>query len=163
MRWKYTERPAFNGCRIVLNNIFRLMVLQHKLLELYEPIVSYNNGQFKNMGANDEEGWDLFKEHFPTHRDIMMDYVEAVRNNNTGYIPLPPFIVFPMYSPITLGWRMSLGEDYENYWMKAIRALSSDDLTKYCKDFDYPLWWIEENPYNEVCHSRYYSMPWKNL
>lgn len=159
----YTERPACNGCRIVSNNVFRLMVLQHKLLKLYEPIVSYNNGRFKNMGANDDEGWDLFQEHFPTHRDIMIDYVEMVKNNNTGYIPLPPFIVFPIFSPTTLGWRMGLGEDYENYWMKAIRALSSDDLTKYCKDFNYPLWWIDGNPYNEFCQPRYYNMPWKNL
>lgn len=145
------------------NNIKRL---EQELLNLYEAIITYNNGQFLNLSRDDYEKWDELKTVFPSHRELVYKYTSKVhkllKKNKLNHIPLPPFIVFPMYSPVTIGWRMGTGEGYELEWMKVIKNLSKEELTEYCSHYDYPMWWVEYNPYKDICGTRYYDMPWKN-
>ena len=140
--------------------------LEQELLNLHEAITTYNNGQFLNLSKDDYEKWDELKTVFPSHRELVNKYTSKVhkllKKNKLNHIPLPPFIVFPMYSPVTIGWRMGTGEDYESDWMKVIKNLSKEELTEYCSQYNYPMWWVEYNPYKDFCGTRYYDMPWKN-
>ena len=140
--------------------------LEKELLNLYEAITTYNNGQFLNLSGDDNEKWNELKTVFPSHAKLVCKYTSKVyklsQNNKLNHIPLPPFIVFPMYSPTTIGWRMGTGEGYEADWMKRIKALSDEELSEYCSQYDYPMWWVEGNPYKDFFNPRYYEMPWRN-
>lgn len=112
----YKERPEFEGSKVVSQDEFLLNVLGSKLLEMYEPIVSYGNGKFRNMPGNDTRGYNELAKTFPDYKELMYDYNYTVKEycknkvhnkeESTEIIPLPPFVVFPTYSSTTIGWRM---------------------------------------------------------
>lgn len=77
--------------------------------------------------------------------------------NNEEYL-LPPFLVFPLYSPTSLGWRMGSGADYAEYWAKFMKNLSKEERNEYLSKYEYPEWWIIDG----YPHSRYSDLPWKN-
>ena len=136
--------------------------LEAQLLNSYNAISTYQNGRFINMSANDTEGYNELKQNFPLHEDHVREYVLLIRkltmeDRMFKHIPLPPFIVFPMYSPTTIGWRMGAGEEYADCFYKSIKKLSQKEILNYCKNFNYPQWWM-----NKDFPSRYQNMPWKN-
>lgn len=141
----------------------RLIELEKELIELYYKITSFDNGYFRNIPMGDKSNvWKRLKREFPTYQILMFDYVSETlsycKDECAQYIPLPPFVVFPMYSPDTMGWRMGYGSDYEELWSEVINSLSMKELNEYCKNFDYPPWWISKDS-----HTRYINLPWKNM
>lgn len=138
--------------------------IESKLIKLCEIICSYDNGRLRNLSVHDSEGYNILKEHFFEYEHTVNKYISLISHNKINHVPLPPFIVFPTYSSVTLGWRMGAGEEYEEFWMKKIQNLSQEELIEYCKKFDYPEWWIKDFPFKETTlKPRYYKLPWKNL
>lgn len=143
--------------------------LEAELKNLYKEITTYDNGIFRNMNLTDEKFAKLFKETFSRHEDLVVEYVNLIYDLQkkgdigTDY-PLPPFIVFAFYSPVTIGWRMGAGEGYEEVWCQIINSLSKEELIRYCSQYEYPEWW--KNYWMEQgvdLPSRYQSLPWSNL
>lgn len=143
--------------------------LEEEIFSLYNPIISYNNGRFRNMLASDTEGYQEFKKVFPQFTEMVKQYVDIVYsgidNHTIDHVPLPPFIVFPMYSSSTIGWRMGGGEWYEARWMRMISNLSEEQLKEYCDKYDYPEWWLEDTDKMIPAgfYPRYYNLPWHNI
>lgn len=137
--------------------------LESKLVKLSEEILSYQDGYFKNMAGDNEDGWQTLDREFPEYKNLVKEYVDitCIQGGDTSGIPLPPFVVFPMYSSTTIGWRMGVGEQYEGVWMNVMKKLSDSELIDYCSKFEYPTWWIEANPYKEFVPPRYLFFPWK--
>lgn len=138
--------------------------LEKELIDLYEPIVTYNNGQFQNLSGSDDEKRNELSTVFPSYKELAYNYVSEIHklleNDELEHIPLPPFVVFPTYSSTTIGWRMGLGEIYESDWMQVIRTLSNEELMEYCSHYIYPMWWVMDNQYKDIVNPRYYKMPW---
>lgn len=131
--------------------------IEAKLIRLYSEITSYKDGVFRNMSYN-EENIKAFNDAFPEYNTVLNEYMSLIRKRTEDHIPLPPFIVFPTYTPVTMGWRMGYGEDYEDIWTKAVLPLTkNDELEKYYSQYDYPKWWAEGYQ-----HPRYLKLPWKN-
>lgn len=131
--------------------------IEAKVISLYSEITSYKDGAFRNMSYNGENE-KAFNEAFPEYNTVLNEYMSLIRKRTEDHIPLPPFIVFPTYTPVTMGWRMGYGEDYAYIWTEAVKALNKPDgLEEYCLKYDYPVWWAE----GYRC-PRYFNLPWKN-
>ena len=77
----------------------KLSKLEKQIIDFYEPITSYGNGRFRNLSGGDNEGYEEFYKEFPTFDDLITKYIFLLDQiKDEGYIPLPPFIVFPTYS-----------------------------------------------------------------
>lgn len=158
-------------CCEELDMLARMIDLERELVSLSEQIVSYKDGRLTNIPGNDNEKWEELNTSFPTHRETAGKYVhllyELINHGvvHIDHIPLPPFIVFPMYSPRSLGWRMGAGEEYMECWGPIIRDLPKEKLEEYCTQFDYPARWMPELPCGKLPASRapFAEMPWHNL
>ena len=145
----------------------RFKELEKELLDMYESIVTYDNGRFINISGDEPDRWEDFKKAFPTHETLVNEYYELVgdliKNDQMDHIPLPPFIVFPVYTSTTLGWRMGRGETYQHFWYKIKETHSPEEVKEYCQKYDYPSWWVKENPFTKYgVPPRYFGLPWKN-
>lgn len=54
----------------------------------------------------------------------------------------PPWLVFPEYSPSTIGWRMGVGESYMMKWRLEYDKFGSEEKKKYKKKYPAPLYWF---------------------
>lgn len=142
------------------NNLTEIKELEKKLIQDYIEITNYENGRFRNLYGNDNDGYHALREAFPFHEETVKQYFDLLSKHSITFpsIPLPPFIVFPMYAPTSLGWRMGIGQEYAEYWHMIIKASSEEEIRFYCEQFDYPSWWM-----NEKFPSRYQGLPWKNI
>lgn len=130
--------------------------IEDKLIKLYSDITSSKDGAFRNMSYNGDNV-KAFNEAFPEYEKVLFEYMCRIKKAPGEHIPLPPFIVFPTYTPVTMGWRMGFGEDYVYIWTEAIRSLSKpDELEAYCSQYDYPMWWCDYS------RPRYSELPWRN-
>lgn len=149
----------------------RMIALEEELVSLSKQIVSYKDGRLTNIVGSDNEGWKELNSAFPSHGETTREYVHLLyelRNHEelfADHIPLPPFIVFPEYSPVSLGWRMGAGEDYLEYWGGIIRNLPKERLEEYCSRYDFPSRWMPDLPCGKIPASRapFAEMPWHNL
>ena len=140
--------------------------LETKLLQMSKVITDYKDGRFRNMSTGDKEGYTELRETFPEHEDLVFKYVNKVyylfKDGKLKHVPLPPFIVFPMYTPTTVGWRMGAGESYSEIWHQMVKPLSETEKKEYCGKYDYPAWWVDAARCGEFTHCRYYHLPWRN-
>ena len=167
----------------------KIEVLEKELLRLYNPVVTHENGRLRNLANNDSEGWNELSRAFPSLSKTSTDYthlwysvftIGLTGSPNTLYlmrqrihtmygqskkkqnIPLPPFIVFPSYSPSSIGWRMGSGEDYLMFWNEIMRVLPESEREEYCSRFDYPSWWTASGNPSVFCPAMFYDLPWRN-
>ena len=142
--------------KIKNNKYGNIKILENSLLEQYRKI------PFENSSVEDRiEEYKNICSKYSKMYDKYITYICKHREPDT-YIPLPPFIVFPAYSPMTLGWRMGEGEKYEYCWLQKIEALSDEQLSTCCNQYDYPAWWLNfKMPKN--CSPRYHNYPWSNI
>ena len=97
----------------------------------------------KTKHALDTENWNLDEETKATiqkYVEELYDYAKAAIKENEKEV-LPPWIVFPLYNSITMGWRMGLGEDYEIFFCKYIQHLKEknpDECKRYVKKYPRP-------------------------
>ena len=53
---------------------------------------------------------------------------------------LPPWIVFPLYDSVTMGWRMGNGEAYMKVFTSYIDALSEEQRKTYAENYPTPVY-----------------------
>ena len=94
----------------------------------------------------DADNWDLPDK----EKNVVTAYLEdlesyaatVVKVYNQPYSDtvdiLPLWIVFPTYSATTIGWRMSLGEQYEDKYLKMLARKNDEELEMYKKRYPAP-------------------------
>ena len=61
-----------------------------------------------------------------------------LNGNDFKYEVLPPWIVFPHYSAMSMGWRMGDGEEYMEIYIGYINSLSDEQYEAYTNKFPTP-------------------------
>ena len=108
----------------------------------------------ENKLALDSSNWDLTdadKEKISNALEKLKIYYGAVydaygdmiyhRNQNSHRFDrelLPPWIVFPLYSVRTLGWRMGSGEEYRDIFSYFLNSLTDEQCEEYDKAYPEP-------------------------
>lgn len=102
-----------------------------------------------------DDNWDLSDE---AKREIhvlvgkLREYYDAIctvwyytpkgkfnlNGNDFMYEVLPPWIVFPHYSAMSMGWRMGDGEEYMEIYIGYINSLSGEQYEAYTNKFPTP-------------------------
>lgn len=100
------------------------------------------------------QNWDLpesdiavikkFNKQLTDYAFILLDVVDAQKgypakaalSNITDF--LPPWLVFPLYDPLSMGWRMGIGEDYMGEYRDFLKSLSEDEYEAYSKVYPCP-------------------------
>ena len=115
--------------------------------EIFAP-VAHHLPLLNNKGmAADEENWNLSAQEKATvkmYLKELADYAEAViaaYHNETVLADieiLPLWIVFPHYTATTIGWRMGLGEDYEEVYYRMMKSKDQQARTAYKVKYPVP-------------------------
>lgn len=104
----------------------------------------------------DANNWNLSKIEKRKVKDYQDDLklyasgvVRAYRETDSE-IPeiLPLWIVFPIYSAVTIGWRMGLGEEYEIIYNKMLKGMTTNERTAYKSKYPAPKYMAVRSGYD---------------
>lgn len=147
---KYSERiQSFHINEKMEKGAFYQLPLLEKAIFHHLPLKDKDDDYLSS------DNWDLSEEEKSEIHELLEklnEYYDAIyivryytpkgkfilNGNEFKYEVLPPWIVFPQYTAMSLGWRMGSGEEYMEIYLSYIDTLSDEQYEAYTNKYPTP-------------------------
>ena len=105
-------------------------------LPMYDTSKSEHEQKNWDLPDRERKTVEVYQKELMSYADLV---VKAYSKANTDIIEiLPLWLVFPTYSATTMGWRMGIGEQYQDIYLRMIETLSAEELASYKSKYPVP-------------------------